>query len=126
MSDSSMDRMMREAQQRMNDMYSRRSPIGGSGNNSINSLREPEREPHDKKIDEPKNPPPSDIIKPENQKNDDFPEKNIKPAAEHKKDNILEVLMKDKDRTIILCLILLLMDENADQSLLLALLYLLM
>ena len=38
---------------------------------------------------------------------------------------IFETLMKDKERTLILSLILLLMDEQTDNSLILALLYLL-
>lgn len=42
------------------------------------------------------------------------------------KDSLIASLMKDKDRTIILALIILLMDEGGDHSLLLALLYLLM
>lgn len=39
---------------------------------------------------------------------------------------VFEVLLRDKEKTLILSLILLLMDENTDNSLVLALLYLLM
>ncbi len=43
-----------------------------------------------------------------------------------KEKGLLSYLLKDKDRTIILSLIVLLMDEGGDHSLMLALLYLLM
>ncbi len=43
-----------------------------------------------------------------------------------KREGLLTALMKDRDKTMILALILLLMDEGGDYDLLLALLYLLM
>ena len=46
-----------------------------------------------------------------------------KPKAET--GGIFETLMKDKEQTLILSLILLLMDEQTDNSLIFALLYLL-
>ncbi len=46
------------------------------------------------------------------------------PQKPPEKGGLLETLMKDKERTLILALILLLMDEKTDNSLLLALFYL--
>ncbi len=48
-----------------------------------------------------------------------------KPKPGKPKDGILEVFFKDKERSIIMTLLLLLMDEQTDPGLLLALVYLL-
>ena len=55
------------------------------------------------------------------------PQKEVKQEEkkEHKPD-LLEALFKDKDRTIILALLILLSGENGDNTLLFALMYLLM
>lgn len=56
------------------------------------------------------------------------PEQNLQPPAKEK-ESIIKSLLKDKDKTIILSLILLLMDEKegkTDYSLLLALFYILL
>ncbi len=49
-----------------------------------------------------------------------------KPPAEPPKPNMLEALLKDKETSLILTLLLLLMDEKNDPSLLFALMYMLM
>ena len=48
------------------------------------------------------------------------------PLPVQKDEGILAALLKDKDRTMILALIILLLDEQEDNSLLLALIYLLL
>ena len=98
MDERELEKMKREAEKRMNDMHSR-----------AQSEKSPE--------------PPAEESKPSSKEALNTPPER-KPAAE--KDNVFSVLMKDKDRTIILGLLLLLMDEGGDQSLILALLYLLL
>ena len=49
-----------------------------------------------------------------------------KAADKEKREDLFSTLLKDKDRTIILALLLLLLDEGGDQSLILALIYLLL
>lgn len=54
----------------------------------------------------------------------------FEPAADHESvekppDSILDVFMKDRDRSLILLLLVLLMKDGADMNLLLALVYLL-
>ena len=61
-------------------------------------------------------------------KNEVIPEeRHIMPPEKPKEETggIFETLMKDKEQTLILSLILLLMDEQTDNSLIFALLYLL-
>ena len=80
------------------------------------TVREPEKpKPKPEVKEEPK-------AKPSNKDNS---EKEIK--SNHKPENpgLIETLFKDKEKSVILALILLLSDENSDPSLLLALMYLL-
>lgn len=51
--------------------------------------------------------------------------KEIKSNPKPEKTGLIETLFKDKEKSVILALILLLSDENSDPSLLLALMYLL-
>lgn len=53
-------------------------------------------------------------------------EKELKPQFQQPKAGLLETLFRDKEKSIILALILLLSDDGNDPSLLLALAYLLM
>lgn len=79
--------------------------------------QEPQRE-------EPKKPePPPKPVEPQNEP--PVPHKP-KPPAEPPKPNMLEALLKDKETSLILTLLLLLMDEKNDPSLLFALMYMLM
>lgn len=53
---------------------------------------------------------------------------NSETATDNSKgiiDNIFDVIMKDKEKTLILCLIIMLMDEKNNYNLLIALIYLL-
>ncbi len=52
-------------------------------------------------------------------------ERPLPPPPPNHSEGLLEVLFRDKEKTLILCLVLLLMDEKSDNSLILALLYLL-
>ena len=52
-------------------------------------------------------------------------ENEIKSNPKPEKTGLIETLFKDKEKSVILALILLLSDENSDPSLLLALMYLL-
>ena len=65
--------------------------------------------------------PPADMPEP-----DIKAEKEQKPAESPADEGILSALFRDKDRTIILSLMLLLIGEDGNYELLLALLYLLM
>lgn len=65
--------------------------------------------------------PPDDTKEPETKK-----EEEPKPAENPADEGILSALFKDKDRTMILSLILLLIGEDGNYELILALLYLLM
>ena len=56
---------------------------------------------------------------------DDNSKEEIKPKASPSETGLIEALFKDKEKSIILALILLLGDESGDPSLLLALAYLL-
>ncbi len=61
---------------------------------------------------------------PPESKENEIPKKDPPPASA--KEDPFSVLLKDKDKTIILALILLLLDEGGDQSLIYALMYLLL
>lgn len=54
------------------------------------------------------------------------PEPPKPPAPKPKPPNVLETLFQDKEKSLILMLLMLLMDENADPTLLFTLMYLLM
>lgn len=69
---------------------------------------------------EPKKPEPKAAQKPENNS-----KREIKQESPPTKPGLIETLFKDKEKSIILALILLLSDENNDPSMLLALAYLL-
>lgn len=102
--DSNMQRMQEEAMRRMREMYSRARPAESDV---------PPREEHRPEQPEPRR------------------EEASSPAvqtAAQKPQGLLEVLTRDKDRTIILALVLLLGSDSGKDSadLLLALLFLLM
>ncbi len=78
--------------------------------------QEPQRE-------EPKKPEPPKPVEPQNEPPVHH---QPKPPAEPPKPNMLEALLKDKETSLILTLLLLLMDEKNDPSLLFALMYMLM
>lgn len=52
------------------------------------------------------------------------PEVPVK-MPQHKQENLLDTMFKNKDQSLILLLIILLMEENAEPTILLALMYLL-
>ena len=103
MTESEMRRMQEEAVRRAEEMQNRAK---------AQMHRQPQPEP----------PPPPPV------KNENIVEERPVMQPEKPKQEssgIFEALMKDKERTLILSLILLLMDEKTDNSLILALLYLL-
>ena len=103
MTESEMRRMQEEAVRRAEEMQNRAK---------AQMHRQPQPEP----------PPPPPV------KNENIVEERpVMPPVKPKEETggIFEALMKDKERTLILSLILLLMDEKTDNSLILALLYLL-
>ena len=69
---------------------------------------------------EPKKPEPEIPEAPNNNSKEE-----IKPEVRHQETGLIEALFKDKEKSIILALILLLSDTNNDPSMLLALAYLL-
>lgn len=82
---------------------------------------------HKNKLPEPKQPQEKDVHK-ENKQSCNT-ENGHSLENSQKQDNmtggVFDLLMKDKEKTLILCLVLLLMDEKTDNGLLLALMYLL-
>ncbi|MGN0537645.1 MAG: hypothetical protein ACI4M3_06680 [Acutalibacteraceae bacterium] len=113
-SDSDMSRMQQEAARRVNEMHNRTTrPVPPPSKTAPPSKPPPKNEPPPP---QPKPPPmPSNPCPPV----PPFP-----TSAEHGND-ILDVFMHDKERSLILLMIILLMGEDCDHSLLLALLYLL-
>lgn len=114
MNENDMKRMQQEAVRRAQEMQNRArkesvQPSVGQHQKQNDSVKEAEQKKYEAHH--------------ENAEMKHISEKN------HKSENFIgsmfDVLMKDKERTLILCLILLLMDEKADNSLILALLYLL-
>lgn len=102
--DSNMQRMQEEAMRRMREMHSRARPTETSSSSREERQPEQPEQPH---------------------------QETSFPAAEtsaQKPQGLMEVLMRDKDRTIILALVLLLGSDSGKDSadLLLALLFLLM
>ncbi len=107
-SESEMNRMQQEAARRASEMHNRTArPIP----------------PQSKPPQQPKPPPP----KPEPPPQPDPPVPSIPcpPVTNSNSGDILEVLMHDKERNLILLMIILLMGEDCDHTILLALLYLL-
>lgn len=79
-------------------------------------------------VREPEKPKPKPEVKEEQKAelpNINNSEKEIKSNPKPEKTGLIETLFKDKEKSVILALILLLSDENSDPSLLLALMYLL-
>lgn len=114
MNENDMKRMQQEAMRRAKEMQSRaKDDSRKTQENSANSQQEV--------------PTPTEHKNHEMHNNSNMPK--INPEHSHHSENVVDsvfdVLMKDRDRTLILCLILILMDEKADNSLILALLYLL-
>lgn len=123
---SDMDKMQQEAANRAKEMYSRRTPSyqsGGfpSGYNGNMKRRTPpaqrkeESFPQSKAADEEK------AI--ENKEEQHESKTNM---AESRGENFLDTLIADKERTLIILLLALLSEEGADNSLMLALMYIIM
>lgn len=80
------------------------------------TVREPEKPKHKPEVrEEPK----------EKSANAENSKKEIKSNSKPENPGLIETLFKDKEKSVILALILLLSDENSEPSLLLALMYLL-
>lgn len=96
-----------DAFSRAQQMHSKTPYYSNSQNNQQNRNHEHEKHEKDK--------PPKQQSKPE------VPEK--KPPQ--KQENLIDTLFKNKDQSLILLLIILLMEENAEPTVLIALMYLL-
>ena len=103
MTESEMKRMQQEAVRRAEEMQNRARAV------------QQQSQPSDNKPE-----PPAERINPPIAENIRKP-----PEIQNETGGLFETLMKDKERTLILGLILLLMDEKTDNSLILALMYLL-
>ncbi|MDD6490144.1 MAG: hypothetical protein PUG48_10100 [Clostridia bacterium] len=114
MNENDMKRMQQEAMRRAKEMQSRaKSDNQNTQDISANSKQEPPTQTEQKNHE----------IHHNSNSQKSTPEHSH--HSENIVDNVFDVLMKDRDRTLILSLILILMDEKADNSLILALLYLL-
>lgn len=102
--------MRQDALRRAREMHSRAAPMP-------DQRRDQPKQGSNNRQEHRQDPP---VHKEEPQKEEKQEEKK-----EHKPD-LLEALFKDKDRTIILALLILLSGENGDNTLLFALMYLLM
>ena len=101
MDQAELEKMMREAKRRMNEMHAKAHPQSSEVESKPESGA-----PHE----ESQNP----------------PAQSPAQSAGGADGGILKTLLRDKDKTIILALMFLLYSEGGDYSLLLALLYLLM
>ena len=113
MNENDMKRMQQEAMRRAKEMQSRAKFDSQAPQDSSENSRKENQNPSEQKHEAPHSNTP---IKYHTENNH---------RSENVVDSVFDVLMKDRDRTLILCLILILMDEKADNSLILALLYLL-
>lgn len=144
MTDSEMKKMQQEAMRRAQEMQRRAASYGQQGEAgreqgmnqrgkpTDNRRRQPDRAANtntsqsEKQVSVPDIPPQSDAHKESRQEyNDsyDIPEKPDLPFSGT--GGLFDTLFKDKEKTLILGLILLLMDESSDNSLIMALMYLL-
>lgn len=102
------DNMQTQAMERLKQMYSKAQPSSQHQSNSIhNSSETPKRREIEK----------TDTVK---------TEKQNEKQTEKKSYGILELFLKDKEKSLILLLIVLLISEKADSSVVLALLYLIL
>ncbi len=92
------DSMQEDALRRLNQMYSKAPSM-----NTV-SQRQETQQPQQSDIEHPK-----EVPTPEHPKN---------------QGNLLDIFMKDKEKSLIMLLIVVLLSEKADSSLLLALMYL--
>lgn len=114
-SDSDMSRMQQEAARRVNEMHNRTTrPVS-----PLQSKPAPPSKPP------PKNEPPPPPPNPPPISSNPCPSAPPLPTSAEHSNDVLDVFMHDKERNLILLMIILLMGENCDHSLLLALLYLL-
>lgn len=102
------DNMQTQAMERLKQMYSKAQPLSQHQSNNVHSTSEtPKRREIEK----------SDTVK---------TEKQNEKQTEKKSYSILELFLKDKEKSLILLLIVLLISEKADSSVVLALLYLIL
>ena len=131
MTDSEMKKMQQEAVRRAREMQSRArgsennqyhsiSGSGGTNSQSVFRTRAHNTGTETEMNDENRVPQENN-----NTVSDEYIGNIRSDTVSNSPGGIIESLLKDKDRTIILSLILLLMDEKTDNSLLLALMYLL-
>ncbi len=95
-----MDQMQNEAMERLKQMYSKSRP----------QKSEPDIQKHEVK---------QPVINPTKSTDQ-------KLIVENKTENILELFMKDKEKSLIMLLIVILISEQADSTLVLALMYLIL
>jgi len=103
MTESEMKKMQQEAVRRAEEMQNRARTVQQQQNQPSHHQSEPVAEINTPNVE--------NIQKP--------------PERQNETGGLFETLMKDKERTLILGLILLLMDEKTDNSLIFALMYLL-
>lgn len=94
------DTMKTEAMERVRQMYQRASPQS-----------EPDRNTH--------------TVHSAPVHSDDTSKSDLEPASQ-KSPNLLDIFMRDKEKSLIVLLIVILLSEKADQSLVLALMYLIL
>lgn len=107
------DSMQNEALERLKQMYSKAQPSRGTQQSRVvtRPAVEPKSEPA-----EPKKP--------------EEPEQKAEPMPElthtEKSPNMLDIFMQDKEKSLVVLLIVLLISEKADTTLILALMYLIL
>lgn len=98
-----MDHMQNEAMERLRQMYSKSNPPArpreSDSQHDMKSLQSAPTKPNVKETDN---------------------------NLHQKRDSLLDILMKDKERSLIVLLIVVLLNEKADSSLILALMYLIL
>ena len=96
------DRMQDDAIQRFKQMYSK-TPSQNTENRTHSENNKPQQ-PHNQTAD--------------------ISEKQSEPIHKSENKSVLDIFMKDKEKSLILLLIVLLINEKADTTLILALMYL--
>lgn len=119
--------MQQEALRRAREMHARAMPVPpGSGSRNRTSPQEQHRQepPREQRREQPEHghEKPQERQAPAREE----PRQEQAPSPPEHIPNLLESLFKDKDRTIILALLILLSGEGGDHTLMFALMYLLM
>ena len=104
------DNMQSQAMERLKQMYSKAQTTQGGTLGAVNTAPANQKRKSEEKT--------------ENKEQVETPKKEV--AKSQKRDSLAELFLKDKEKSLILLLIVLLISEKAESSVVLALLYLIL